>query len=180
MSSWTKQSELIFGMIQVHPNNHFIDNGHYNITYCGSHQKKIEFRMDFISMSRCIVREGQHLWLVLDEVSCNELAALGLEPSTSDVTLFQAMQSILYDGHTSQLAVYYVLGGTEQSTHPAQATINVGVIVKGEIKILNVAMYDSEGNARLARFKDETLHQFSELSTCSAMKYDDQHVFVWE
>ena len=108
----------------MHSNDYFIDNGQYNITYCGSNKKKIDFKMDFVSMSRCIVRESQQLWLVLDDVSCNELAALGFEPNPSEAALFQAMQGILYDGHSSQLAVYYVLGGTEQSSHPAHTTVS--------------------------------------------------------
>ena len=56
------RSEL--GLVQTYEDGSFLCNGHYNVTYPERRKEEVikqDIAMDFVTISRCIVREGMAL-----------------------------------------------------------------------------------------------------------------------
>lgn len=174
--------EIELGLVQPHDNGRFLLDGRYRIMHgerrrANSETRERETLMDFVTMSACLVREGQGMWLLLSCFVVRELAALGLRPVTDaamsdgDGSASDEDEDVMHG--ESQLQVFYVLGGTERGEHVLSARVRVMVHVIGRgLQALSVRVYDNSGNVRL-RYEKLDIPVVSELAAHAPHPVDD-------
>jgi hypothetical protein len=136
-------TDAVFGLVQPHAKARFLDAGLYNVTHLDDDAQRAT-SMDFVTMSRCIVREGSRLHFVLDATSTAQLLAAGYAVAV------ELQQTLLADETLAMLDVFYVLGGTALHAHVADAWVHVMVRIAGDgLHRLAVRVYDRHGNRRL-------------------------------
>ena len=160
----TNDQMLTFGLVQPHENGQYICNGCYNVTHAEwTHNSTEVIRqytsMDFVTMSRCLLREGSQVWLLVDEETVRDLSMIGL----SVVDNSDLLSKVLADETTGMLSAFYVLGGSESDTHVFDARVRVLVKVKDNpCRLLRVRLFDDCGNPRVAMLTDQSV-LFTEL-----------------
>ena len=108
--------------------------------------------MDFVTMSRCILREGSGMWMLVDQEALDLLSTLGLQPSEGgeDACMEQSGEAPAY------LRVFYALGGSAIAEHVLRARVRVLTRVAGSgLHALSVRVFDDDGVQRLHPHRPE-------------------------
>ena len=153
----TSESTATLGLVQAHKGTeNFLVNGCYNITHADWRCRDTEVvetttDMDFVTMSRCILREGAAMWMRVDQQAMRLLSALGFHPrDDSDECMVSAGDVVAY------LRVFYVLGGTAIDEHVLRARVRVLVSVAGSgLHVLSIRVFDDDGVQRLYPHRPE-------------------------
>ena len=105
------------------PTDKYLKNGHYYVEYLTPSGATGHTEMDFITVSRCILREGERVLLNVDSATYQEMQGLVPGLRVPD----KAMHTLLMKGGTNedmqgsggtetvQLAAYYILGDTAET-----------------------------------------------------------------
>lgn len=139
-SKSTTADRLTLGLIQQHTSDNsdkkadFLLNGQYCVQFLAPNAQQrtalMETNMDFISTSRCHVREGSTLLLRLDATITEQLLSLNLTlPVCKDLGGDEAHDDKSPAPTHRFLQVYYVLGGTSHDTSIDMATITVMALI---------------------------------------------------
>jgi hypothetical protein len=143
-----RQDTLTLGMVQPHDNGQYLHNGCYNVTHLSVESDdeivRRQTKLDFVTMSRCILREGSRVWLAIDEQAVHDLSEVGLTLLGSDET------PVTLGGDRIFLSAFYVLGGTNIDEHVLDARIRVLLKVRGDHwHALRVRVFTSKGLRRV-------------------------------
>jgi hypothetical protein len=119
-NKWPNAVDYVWGLVVENRSGVFLQDGCYTVSSMVSHpaiqkQEPVFIRMDFISMSRCMLIEGSQIWINITAQLYDELQRQALEqgfkimlPVTTE--LHYNMQGLRY------LRGFYVLGGSLHNT----------------------------------------------------------------
>lgn len=148
------------GLVQPHPGtSHYLKDGRYYVTtFHAAKNEKDATVLDFVTMSRCMVREGAQMWIRIDADLLSDLNMLGFTLPNSEVAT-----EVLAEETMAQLSAFYVLGGTVEGEHVRKAKVHMFVHILGHgLRRIPFRVFDSEGNEKITPYKS-SLHEFDEL-----------------
>jgi hypothetical protein len=198
LDNWNQNGQTGLGLIMKHPNKlekeseHgvYLRNGHYYIEFVarGSSQPAHAL-MDFVTAGRCILREGQSVYVSLTRRRYYELCGcLGKSMQRgfvlqAQVDMHEQLRTSEDDLTVVQLEAFYILGES-QATDASQHTMRVAVMVHS-LNLMDGSHYYNEQdkhkiivNVCLMDLHNEpivTFHKNGDLETCNNLVYVSRH-----